>query len=83
LSGVIMMIVEGQFASRTTAPNSQRQSTAEKRGDSEKPADDGEVRLHHAPAPIGQLSLDEERAVVELWSRGMLGDLDVDRGSGE
>ena len=55
----------------------------EKGNDPEEPADDDEARLHHVAAPIGQLPLDEQGAIVELKSRGLLGDVDVDRGSRE
>jgi len=41
------------------------------------------ARLHHLAARIGQLPLDEEGAIGELKSRGLLGDFDVGRGSGE
>ena len=56
---------------------------AEKRNDPEEPANDGQTRLHHVAAAIGQLPLGEERAIVELKSRGLLGDVDVNRGSRE
>jgi len=56
---------------------------AEKGDHPEEPADDGEARLHHVAATVGQPPLDEERAIVELKSRGLLGDVDVDRGSRE
>jgi hypothetical protein len=32
---------------------------------------------HHVAAPMGQLPLDQERAIVELKLRGMLGDVDA------
>jgi len=46
----------------------------EKDNDSEKPSDDRVARLHHAAAPIGQLPLDEEGAIVELKSRELSGE---------
>jgi hypothetical protein len=46
-------------------------------------ADNGEARLHHVAAPIGQLPLGEERAIIELKARGLLGDVDLDRSSRE
>jgi hypothetical protein len=36
--------------------------------------------LHHVAPLVGQLPLGEERAIVELKARGLLGDVDVDRG---
>jgi hypothetical protein len=57
--------------------------SGKKGNDSEEPADNGKARLHHVAAPIGELPLDEERAIVELKSRGLPGDVDVDRGSRE
>ena len=51
---------------------------AEKCNDPEEPAKDGQTRLHLVAAGIGQLPLGEERAIVELKSRGLLGDVDVD-----
>jgi hypothetical protein len=45
----------------------------------EDPADDREARLHHVAPLVGQLLLGEERAIVELKARGLLGDVDVDR----
>jgi hypothetical protein len=56
---------------------------AEKRNGPEKAADNREARLHYVATPIGQLPLGEERAIVELKSGGLLGDIDVDRSSGE
>ena len=48
-----------------------------------KAADDGQARLHHVAAPIGQLPLNEEGAIVELKACGLLGEVDVDRGRRE
>jgi hypothetical protein len=39
--------------------------------------------LHHAAPLVGQLPLGEKRAIVELKARGLLGDVDVDRGPRE
>jgi hypothetical protein len=47
------------------------------------PADDREARLHHVAPLVGQLPLGEKRAIVELKARGLLGDVDVDRGPRE
>jgi hypothetical protein len=77
--GAITNSVYGQFASRTTAPSSQRQSRVEIGEQPKKPTDDGEARLHHVAPLIGRLPLGEERAIVELKARWLLGDVDVDR----
>src|SRR5215831_11948654 len=55
----------------------------EKRNDPEGPTNDGQTRLQHVAAVVGQLPLGEERAIVELKPRGLLGEVDVDRGSSE
>jgi len=55
----------------------------EKGNDPEKPSDDRKARLHHVAAPIGQLPLNEEGAIVELKACGLLGEVDVDRGRRE
>jgi hypothetical protein len=56
---------------------------AEAGDEPEDPADNGEARLHHVSPLVGQLPLGEERAIVELKARGLLGDVDVDRASPE
>jgi hypothetical protein len=56
---------------------------AEKRDQPEDSADNGEARLHHVAALVGQLPLGKERAIIELKARGLLGDVDVDRSSCE
>jgi hypothetical protein len=67
-----------------TPPSSQRHLRVPKKATTPKePSDDRKARLHRAAATIGQLPLDEERAIVELKSCGLLGDVDVDRGSRE
>src|SRR5262249_49210159 len=52
LVGMIMKIVQGQFASRTTAPSSQCQSSAQKCNEPEEPADDHQARLHYVAARL-------------------------------
>src|SRR5439155_22094902 len=42
-------------------------------------ADEAEAGRHYVPPPVGQLPLGEERAIVELKARWLLGDVDVDR----
>jgi len=64
LVGVTTKIVWGQFINKTTAPSSQHHSKVLKGNDPEEPSDDREARLHHVAAPIGQLPLGDERAVV-------------------
>src|SRR5271165_5418437 len=49
----------------------------------EDPADDREARLHPVAPLIGRLPLGEERPIVKLKARGLLGDVDVDRGPRE
>ena len=49
----------------------------------EEPADDREARLHRVTPLVGRLPLGEERAIVELKARWLLGDVDVDRCSRE
>ena len=56
---------------------------AEAGDEPEDPADDREARLHHVAPLVGQLPLGEKRAIVELKARGLLGDIDVDRGPRE
>jgi hypothetical protein len=47
-------------------------------------SDRDKVNLTTPVAPlVGQLPLGEERAIVELKARGLLGDVDVDRGPRE
>jgi hypothetical protein len=54
---------------------------AEKGDDPEKPANDGEARLHHVAAAIGKLPRDKEGTIVELEARRLLRDIDIDRRS--
>ena len=56
---------------------------AEAGDEGEDPADDHEARLHHVAPLVGQLPLGKERAIVEWKARGLLGDVDVDRGPRE
>ena len=44
----------------------------------EDPADDSEARLHYVAPLVGRLPLSEERAIVELKPRWLLGDVDIE-----
>ena len=50
---------------------------------SKQEANDRQRRLHGKAADVGRLPFGEQRAVVEHESRRLLGDVDVDRGTGE
>jgi Abortive infection alpha len=56
---------------------------AEAGDEPEDPADDREACLHYVAPLVGQLPLGEERPIVELKARGLLGDVDVDCGPRE
>jgi hypothetical protein len=45
----------------------------------EDPANDGKARLHDVAPLIGRLPLGEERAIVKLKARWLLGYIDLDR----
>jgi hypothetical protein len=47
--------------------------------ETEEADDDREACLHYIASLVGRLPLDEERAVVKLKTRWLLGDVDVDR----
>jgi hypothetical protein len=49
----------------------------------EDAAVNGEAGLHHVAPLVGRLPLGEERAIVELKARRLLGDVEVDRGPRE
>jgi hypothetical protein len=52
---------------------------AQKCNEPEEPAHDREARLHHVAPLIGRLPVGEERAIIKLKARWLLGDVDVDR----
>ena len=81
LIGMITKIVYGQFI-REQNHGGEQPTPVEgaKIGDEpEDTAHDRKARLHDVAPLVGRLPLGEEGAIVKLKSRGLLGDVDVDR----